>query len=313
MKRRTLFLLLSTQACAAQVATSPKAALDRMGGCFIVDYNFHETKPLAASYSRDERVYDVNEKKTVYEWVAVTHESDSHVRLQHVLFVRDMDGKLSSQSMMRHQAEDWEQAAKTRFAYVSPGVWKQVPVEPSIWLRRVTDLDDGLRYQCAAPWQLNDARAEWKCQDLAPIPGRETRDMKRKDYDTLDRMTHVVAFNPSGNWVERQDNTKIVHRDGSEEKLAQEAGRNWYMRVPESECVEARAYASKRERFWRLSRQAWTEYLAPLSEYREKNKEARGSRFAALGELEQRWVDGKVSDAEAQLALGAIIATSQEK
>src|SRR5688500_7576227 len=46
-----------------------REALSRMGGCYIVDYNFHETRPLAAGYSRDERVYDINEKKTVMEWV----------------------------------------------------------------------------------------------------------------------------------------------------------------------------------------------------------------------------------------------------
>ena len=59
----------------------------------------------------------------------------------------------------------------------------------------MTNLDDGLRYQCAARWSEDTAYPEWSCgSNYAPIPGRETRDMGRSDYQALDRSTRIVVY-----------------------------------------------------------------------------------------------------------------------
>ena len=83
---------------------------------------------------------------------------------------------------------------------------------PTLWTRRVTNLDDGLRYQCAARWTGDTAYPEWTCSNYAPVPGRgDARHGAAADYQTLDRTTRIVAYGTS--WLERQDNVKTIHQD----------------------------------------------------------------------------------------------------
>ncbi|MCI0570653.1 MAG: hypothetical protein L0Y66_07870, partial [Myxococcaceae bacterium] len=108
-------------------ASLGREALSRMGGCFIVDYNFHETRPLAEGYARDERVYDVNQTRTVMEWVYPI-ESGKTLRLQHVLFALDEQGRFHEEALLRHQAEDWEYAPASYFEYEGASRWKKQAV-----------------------------------------------------------------------------------------------------------------------------------------------------------------------------------------
>ena len=107
----------------------------------------------------------------------------------------------------------------------------------------MTNLDDGLRYQCAARWTEDRAYPEWSCANYAPIPGRETRDMGRSDYQTLQRGTRIVVYGAAqgGSWLERQDNVKTIHTDSGRVPLVRELGKNWYVRLPDAECAGARA------------------------------------------------------------------------
>lgn len=263
-----------------------REALSRMGGCFLVDYNFSETKALAQGYTRDERVYDVNQKKTVLEWIYSVEEGKK-IRLQHVLFALDEQGQFMEGSLLRHQAEDWEYAPAYYFEYQGQSRWKKVRVEKpqGQWARRVTNLDDGLRYQCVGAWVAHGQRLEWECGDnFAPIPGRETRDMKRSDYQALVRATRLVSF-PS-HFVERQKNVKTVVAGEERKPLAEEVGRNWYLRMPEKDCQQAMDFTKARGAYWRLLQETWAELFEQVDDFTEVTPPEAPPRFMKIMELE---------------------------
>jgi len=171
---------------------------------------------------------------------------------------------------------------------------RDLKATPGVWTRRVTNLDDGPRYQCAARWTADTAYPEWTCSSYAPIPGRETRDMRRADYDTLDRTTRIVAYGQS--WLERQDNVKTIHRDGARSPLAREVGKNWSIRLPESECEAARAFAAPRRALWDVVREVWDGVLTGTAPFVETAPPGQPPRFVKMHEVEDDYVGRDLSD-----------------
>src|SRR4029450_120132 len=261
-----LLVLVVAAGLSADVAGD---ALDRglqavrsMAGCYLVDYSYTEVESLKPGYTRDARVYDVNRDKSAKEWITAEMLSPRRVRLQRILFLTDLRGAIREGSLIKHQSEDWEYDAPFLYDFVAPRTWqvRDLKATPGLWTRRVTNLDDGPRYQCAARWATDTAYPEWTCSSYAPIPGRETRDMKRSDYDTLNRTTRIIVYGQS--WLERQDNVKTIHRDGARTPLAREGGKNWSARLPGGERRGARAFAAPRHVFWGLVREVWDGVLA---------------------------------------------------
>src|SRR5262245_50378396 len=195
-----LVLVLGATGLAADAAVD---ALDRglravrsMAGCYLVDYSYTEVESLKPGYTRDARVYDVNRDKSAKEWITAEALSPRRIRLQRILFLTDLAGAIREGSLIKHQSEDWEYDAAFLYDFVAPRSWqvRDLKATPGLWTRRVTNLDDGPRYQCAAPWTANTAYPEWTCTSYAPIPGRETRDMRRSGYDTLERTTRIGLY-----------------------------------------------------------------------------------------------------------------------
>ncbi len=283
MKFLLVFLLLPFTAQAAQLERGMEA-LRSMTGCYLIDYSYTETEGLLPGYQKDNRVYDVNKDKSVKEWIYMTEDAPGKVRLQHVLFLTDLDGNLVEGTELRHTGEDWEFNAPYLYDFVAPKNWvvKNLPANNGLWTRRITSLDDGLRYQCAAAWNLTSKYPEWTCSNYAPIPGRETRDMGRKDYQALDRTTRLIAYGNS--WLERQNNIKTIHQDGVKTPLAKEVGKNWYVRLPDSECAAAVSYLTPRLGFWSVIREAWAGFLNGQSNWSETNASARYQKIMSLEE-----------------------------
>jgi len=270
------------------------AAIRSMTGCYLVDYNYVEVESLKPGYTRNPRVYDVNRDKSAKEWITADVVSPSRIRLQRVLFLTDLAGAVRPGSEIRHQTEDWQYEAPYLYDFVAPRTWQVRSLEatPGLWTRRVTNLDDGLRYQCAAPWKTETVYPEWTCSSYAPIPGRETRDMKRNDYDALERTTRIIVYGQS--FLERQDNVKTIHRDGEKTPLAREVGKNWSVRLPDAECESARAFAAPRRAFWELSREVWDGVLDGSAPFVEKA--AQPPRFVKMYEIEEHYVGRDLSD-----------------
>jgi hypothetical protein len=295
-----LLLLIGATGLAADAAGDALgrglAAIHSMTGCYLVDYSYVEVESLKPGYTRDARVYDVNRDKSAKEWISVDVVSPRRVRLQRVLFLVDLAGAVRAGTAIRHQTEDWEYDAPFLYELVAPRSWRVRDLKPmpGLWTRRVTNLDDGPRYQCAARWAEDTAYPEWSCSTYAPVPGRETRDMRRSDYDTLERTTRIIDYGQS--FLERQDNVKTIHRDGERAPLAREVGKNWSVRLPDSECEAARAFAGPRQAFWRLSREVWDDVLNGASPFVEKTAAGQPPRFMKMYEVEEDYVGRDLTD-----------------
>jgi hypothetical protein len=295
-----LLLLIATGSVAVDAAADALArglaAIRSMTGCYLVDYSYVEVESLKPGYTRDPRVYDVNRDKSAKEWITPDVVSPSRIRLQRVLFLTDLAGVVRAGTEIRHQTEDWEYDAPFLYELVAPRAWRVRDLKPTpgLWTRRVTNLDDGLRYQCAARWSDGTAYPEWSCSSYAPVPGRETRDMKRSDYDTLERTTRIIAYGQS--FLERQDNVKTIHRDGAAVPLAREVGKNWSVRLPDAECDAARAFAAPRQAFWGVSREVWDGVLNGAGPFVEKAPAGQPPRFVKMYEVEEDYVGRDLSD-----------------
>jgi hypothetical protein len=285
-------LLLTSLALAADDAQLERGlrAIQSMAGCYLVDYSYVETEGLKPGYVRDSRVYDVNRDKAVKEWIYPEILSPRRIRLQRILFATDLAGAVKPGSEIRHQTEDWEYGAPFLYDFVAPLTWqvRDLTSTPDLWTRRVTNLDDGLRYQCAARWSAHTAYPDWTCSNYAPIPGRETRDMKRADYQALDRTTRIVAYGTS--WLERQDNVKTIHEGGARVPLARETGKNWYVRLPDGECAAAQAFARPRQAFWELSRETWDSVLLGREPFVETVPSGQPPRFVKMYQVENEFL-----------------------
>ncbi len=275
-----------------------RSAVQAMAGCYLVDYSYAETESLRPGYVRDARVYDVNRDKSVKEWISAQLLSPRRVWLQRVLFSTDLGGAVRPGSEIKHQSEDWEYEAPFVYDFVAPRQWLVKPMAGARghWTRRVTNLDDGPRYQCAAPWRSDTAYAEWSCSNYAPIPGRETRDMGRSDYQTLARGTRIIVYGAS--WLERQNNVKTIHPEGGERTpLAREVGTNWYVSLPDAECAGAQAFARPRQAFWNLLRDTWDGVLDGSAPFVERAPAGEPPRFVRMHEVEQDFLGRDLGDA----------------
>lgn len=284
-----------------------RSAVLGMAGCFLVDYSFVETESLRPGYARDPRVYDVNRDKSVKEWITAEPLADGRVWLERILFSTDLGGAVRAGTFLRHQSEDWTYGAPFVYDFVAPSRWepRDLRSAPGLWTRRVTNLDDGLRYQCAAAWRTDTAYPEWSCSNYAPIPGRETRDMRRSDYQALARSTRIVAYGPS--WLERQDNVKMLHGEAGRTPLARETGKTWYVRLPDAECALARAFAAPRRTFWALLRETWDGVLTGAGPFVEATPPGQPPRFVKMHEVEEAFVGRDLSDPAVRAAARARI------
>ena len=273
-----------------------RRAISSMTGCFLVDYSYVETEALRPGYMRDPRVYDVNRDKSVKEWISIEQLSERRLWLQRILFSTDLGGAVREGSIIRHQSEDWNYDAPFLYEFVAPRTWhvKDLSASRGMWTRRVTNLDDGLRYQCAARWRTDTVYPEWSCSNYAPIPGRETRDMQRGDYQTLDRATRLVLYGAS--WLERQDNVKTIHGERGRSPLVRETGKNWYVRLPDVDCAAGQTFARPRQAFWTLLRQTWDGVLTGRDPFVERMPAGQPPRFVRVGEIEEDYLGRDLSD-----------------
>ncbi len=258
-----------------------------LAGCYFVDYSYVEIESLQEGYDLDPRVYDATESRSVKELILPIEKSPSEIRLQHVLFTTDESGNPTF--FLKHHGEDWQYEPSHLFEYQAPGNWvARMPNDASgKWLRKITNLDDGPRHQCLAGWNWEAEYPEWRCESAAPIPGRETRDMGRTDYQTLWRDSRVISY--QGNWLERQLNTKIIQANETKEALAREKGKNWYVRLPEEECASARSWAEERLDFWGLLAEVWDEFYQSRAAIQETVGDS--SRYAAISGIEEQFLN----------------------
>jgi len=282
----SLFAAPTSFAQTSNVFERDLSTIKQQGGCYIVDYSFTEVESLKEGYQLDERVYDTNSDKTTFEWIVPIQKSPTEIRLQHILFLKDFEtGEVKG--VMKHHAEDWSYEQNFLFDFSSTRLWNPLTLEKNsrMWTRKVTNLDDGLRYQCAAKWDHSKFNPEWNCANFSPIPGRESRDMGRKDYQALDRNTRIIAYGNS--WAERQNNVKTTLQSFTRFPLARELGRTWYIKQPDSACMEAQKFVEERKAFWRILMNVWEEFLTQEKSFEELAQFRGQSRYPMIAQLEE--------------------------
>ena len=265
----------------------------QLEGCYLVDYNYSETESLKQGYQLDPRVYDVS-GFVVKELVKVVEESEDRVRLQHFMQADDKSGR--TMFMMRHHGEIWKINPEFRYKYEGryDGNDKWTVEDTSMpWLRSVTNLDDGIRYQCLGDFKSQSYYSEFNCSAYSPIPGRETRDMGRKDYNTMQRSTSVKVFGNS--WLEKQLNTKTIFDNGHKTPLAKEIGKVWSVRLADSDCSEVDSWRQDRQVFWNLLSEVWQEVLDGSSDFNELKLVDGTTRTQKISKLMGQYLDSLLS------------------
>lgn len=303
------FVYLSAAFAAGDQLETGKKVLHSRAGCYLVDYSFVETEALKPDYTKNNQVYDVNREKSVKEWIFAEDLSPTRIKLQHVLFATDLAGKIMEGSVLKHTGEDWQYNAPFLYDYTGHMQWivKNLKERPNLWTRRVTSLDDGLRYQCAAAFEENRAYADWSCENYAPIPGRETRDMRRKDYQGLARGSRIISYD--SNWLERERNVKTIEEGDKRVSLVKELGKTWYVRLPDSECSAAQDFVKVRLPFWLLLNEAWDDVLTGTHPVSEPVMPVHPSRYEKILELEEKYVGNPMTDEKVRAdAKGKILA-----
>lgn len=105
----------------------------------------------------------------------------------------------------------------------------------------------------------------------------------------MQRRTRVLSL-PWG-WLERQRNQKIIWSEGEKTPLAEEVGKDFYIRLPDNHCQEAQEWASPRMTFWTLSQIAWAEVLDGHRLIQVVPQIGGQPLFARLWALENDWFE----------------------
>ena len=134
--------------------------------------------------------------------------------------------------------------------------------------------------------------------------------MSRSDYNTLDRLTRIVAYGNS--WLERQDNIKTLDGDAGRTRLARETGKNWYVRLPDAECAPAKAFAEPRKAFWTLLRQTWDGVLDGQGPFVEKTPAGVPPRFVRMLEIEEDYVGRDLAEPDRSTARQRILGVIED-
>jgi len=242
--------VLSTTVGELGSGMSAQEAIKSQAGCYEVTFQYRETEGFVDGYQLAKP-----KKSMAVEWVTIEEDSSERISLQHVL--------VSGPAMIKHWRQVWEYEATTLFTFQGHNTWqKEIRVKNDVtgqWAQRVYNVDDGLRYECIADWNLKEGDEHWRCATGAPLPRRES---KRKDYTLLDR-TNIHRLVDNG-WVHEQLNSKVSVDGERRDVVAKEKGYNTYVKISDDQCQKAIDWWPKRRAAWRVIQRAWLDF------YREK-------------------------------------------
>lgn len=298
-----------------------KAAIESMAGCYQVDYTYAETESIHPNYKLPAGtpvVYDARLNKNYQEFLSrhpeghklqaiskkllFLRETDSpnEVHLQHIIFIKTnphYDNQMPRgpvDFIIKHHSERWVYEPKAMVSYIGDNQWRLEDLENSKgkWSRTIMRLDDGPRYSCLTQWDHSHTYPQFTCNAYAPIPGREYRDMNRKDYHALERSALVTLF--SGSFLERQANIKVKETQQNDslvrEALVQEEGKHWYIPMPKEECAFATTFSDRRQAFWSLTREFWDSIFQNNRIYREQDGANAANIWGSINGGPHIWV-----------------------
>ena len=233
------------------LAQSPQdlQSIRSMCGCYDVTFSFAETFSPDTGYE-----FHDNYNASALEWVEMANDQGDFLQLQHILVVGEGQ-------TVKHWRQDWTYEPHETMNYVRGRQWNFSKSNPMAvagrWSQSVFQVDDSPRYSATGTWIHADGKHYWEAESRTPLPRREYT--KRSDYDVMDRLNRH-EINDTG-WTHEQDNKKIRFDGESEVLVAEEKGRNNYIRVEDEKCQAARDYWNSHHSFWAAVRAEWDTHL----------------------------------------------------
>lgn len=297
MKKRTTSLLFSLLIAGVANAQNGRENIDKLCGCFSVNFQYAETFSPKADYKYHER-----EDMNAIELVLPIEKSNDKYVMQHLLVINDT-------MVIKHWREEWAYQSPVLYEFKGNKQWQKKTLDASdvagTWTQTVWEVNDEPRYQGVSRWINNDGKTYWENTADAPLPRREYS--VRNDYNIL-RRHNRIAITKDG-YQHEQDNDKIIRQDdGKDELLAQEKGYNTYYKIDDKECTAAREYWKKNEAFWSVIRHNWDEYIAKTPNVSVKEKvddKILGDHFTALW---KEWNSKKVKTSELDARVKEVLA-----
>lgn len=300
MTRQIIALIAAAGLYTTVIAQAPKdkSIVDKLCGCFEVEFKYAET------FSPDEKYkyHDREEISGGTEYVFAVENTDKRIVMQHLLVITDS-------MIIKHWREEWTYENPVIWKYKGDKVWvkETVPAEQvkGKWTQTVWEVSDEPRYQGYSQFTQLDNKLIWQNTTDAPLPRREYS--VRSDYNILKR-TNRLNVTDSG-YIHEQDNQKIIRTNGVDQLLVEEKGINSYKRLPEADCAAAKYYWKKNKSFWTRVRKNWEAYFATHTSIALNTKVEGKVLHEYLFGLEKEYASKKMTDAE----IDARIKTEMEK
>lgn len=245
----TVLVLTATIATTNAQQASGRKNIDKLCGCFDVDFKYAETFSPDTAYKFKDRSHTGGT-----ELVIPVETSDKKIVLQHLLIAYDS-------IIIKHWREDWVYEPTEQLVYNGNKQWTKQPVSKADakgkWLQTVWEVDDAPRYQGLSTWVTIDGKTYWENTSNAPLPRREYT--KRSDYQILKRGNKIVVTDTA--WYHEQDNDKIVLQGNTQKLLVQEKGMNAYVKISNTKCEKAKLWWQQNLVFWNKVREQWDAVL----------------------------------------------------
>lgn len=262
MKKIIITILAIGLATASQAqAPNDKAILNKLCGCFNIDFKYAETFAPDTAYN----FHKAEDITNVTELALPIEESENKIVIQHLLMV-------GNSMVIKHWREEWTYQNTDIWIFKGDKTWvKQQRNKNEVkgkWTQTVWEVADEPRYQGYSQFVQIDNKIVWQNTTDAPLPRREYT--VRNDYNILNR-TNRLNITDSG-YIHEQDNKKIIRTNNIDKLLVEEKGYNIYKKINDTACQAAKIYWEKNKTYWTKVRNIWANHLATNSIIKLKNK-----------------------------------------
>lgn len=289
MKKLLIAVLAVTGLSTDLAAQTGKENIEKLCGCFSVNFKYAETFSPETTYKFHER-----EEMNATELVLPLEKTDKKMVLQHLLVVNDS-------MVIKHWREEWVYESPVIYEFEGNKTWRKKELAAADvkgkWTQTVWEVNDEPRYQGISSWIANDGKLYWESTADAPLPRREYT--VRSDYNIMKRHNRIILT--ADGYVHEQDNDKIIRTaGGGDQLLAQEKGYNSYFRMADSECAVAKKWWDKNEAFWKVVRTEWQNKISTTAIVAVKAKVDDKRLDEYFTALYKDWNSNKIKTSELQ-------------
>lgn len=285
MKKIQVLFCLLVLSTVGNAQADGKQVIDKLCGCFQVDFKYAETFSPDPAY----KYHDREETGGTAELALPIGINDKKIVIQHLLIV-------GANTVVKHWREEWSYENPVIWKYNGDRTWVKETLSADQvkgkWTQTVWEVADEPRYQGFSQFVNLDGKIIWQNTTDAPLPRREYS--VRNDYNILKR-TNRLNITDSG-YLHEQDNQKIIRSNGTDRLLVEEKGHNSYKRIDAKECTTAKEYWEKNAGYWGKVRTIWADYIATHDTISLKTKIDGKLLHEYLIDLGKDYVSKKISE-----------------